>query len=102
MSKRSTIDTLSEEDRSLDPWPWQWSSTGNLVRGHRGVCMTVFPNRRGPGYCWSIRHGDGSVRYSKQSFTTQGDAMQDVWLLVLHLTSSDPYYPLPGENDTPE
>jgi hypothetical protein len=94
----NTRDTLSEEDRHVDPWPWKWSKSGNLVRGYRGVCMTVFPTRRGPGYCWSIRYGDGSVRYSQEAFTTLGDAMLDVWLLVLHLTSSDPYYPLPVES----
>ena len=62
-------------DEFTDSTAWQRSKRGNLWRTWEGLTLSIF-RRRGVDdlYGWSIADEDG-VRYSRESFDSEDDAM---------------------------
>jgi hypothetical protein len=70
--------------RRVDP---RWASfksgfkearTGSLWQKYRDVTVSIFSNRHGAGYCWSIASAGGAIRWSPCSFDSERAAMKSL------------------------
>jgi len=83
-SGRLLSDALAEQAAFTSRANWRTSVNGNRWRKWGNITLTIFRDRQATRrqWCWSLRHGDGSVEYSRLKFRSYYMALMDLEMIL--------------------